>query len=89
MNLDLDENAHSPSYVPALGDVVLDAATHKVGRVMDRMCQLVQLRPLDGGLEWDASPHDLTPASPPAPRTTALSAAIAQVNAVSRRNGGT
>ncbi|MEU5977157.1 hypothetical protein [Streptomyces sp. NPDC047315] len=90
MNLDLDENARPHPYVPAPGDVVLDAATHKVGRVMDRMCQLVQLRPLNGGLEWDASPLDLTPAPSPAPHSAvALQAAVAQVNALSRRIGGT
>ncbi|MFH8614199.1 hypothetical protein ACH4E8_03860 [Streptomyces sp. NPDC017979] len=90
MNLDLDENVHPHPYVPTPGDVVLDAATHKVGRVMDQLCQLVQLRPLGGGLEWDASPHDLTPVPATEPRTAdALRAAVAQVNAASRRNGGT
>ncbi|MFI1827094.1 hypothetical protein ACH41E_11710 [Streptomyces sp. NPDC020412] len=34
---------------------------------MDQMCWLVQLRPLNGGREWDASPDDLTPVSRTAP----------------------
>lgn len=54
---------------PRTGDVVFDAATQKVGRVMDQMCRLVQLRPLEGGREWDASPDDLTPAALTPPPT--------------------
>ncbi|MFI6287167.1 hypothetical protein ACIBCM_20875 [Streptomyces sp. NPDC051018] len=77
----LEENAREHPYEPVPGDVVRDAATRRVGRVMDRMGLRVQLRPLNGGREWDAMPQDLSPAS----QSDAMSAAVAEANAQSWR----
>ncbi|MFE0425333.1 hypothetical protein [Streptomyces sp. NPDC058953] len=76
-----DRDAAPTAYIPAVDDVVLDSATHKVGRVMDRMSRLVQLRPLGGGLEWDAAAADLTPVEP----ADLLRRAVSEANAASRR----
>ncbi|QFR98032.1 hypothetical protein GBW32_26220 [Streptomyces tsukubensis] len=67
--------------VPAVGDAVRDTVRDRVGRVMGHIGPYVQLRPLAGGREWDASPdrlHTLTPAE-------LLSALVAEANARSRR----
>ncbi|WP_231650118.1 hypothetical protein, partial [Streptomyces clavuligerus] len=52
---------------PEVGQVVRDAATSAVGRVMGHVGGRVQLRPLRGGREWDALPEDLTPVLPAPP----------------------
>jgi hypothetical protein len=41
-------------YTPQIGELVHDEATHKVGRVADRIGPYWQLRPPGGGREWDA-----------------------------------
>ncbi|MGW1977453.1 hypothetical protein [Streptomyces sp. NPDC001889] len=67
-------------YEPTAGDVVRDAAGKRIGRVMGRVGGRIQLRPLNGGREWDALPEDLTPAV----QSDAMSAAVAEANAQSR-----
>ncbi|MEU5161578.1 hypothetical protein AB0G74_18490 [Streptomyces sp. NPDC020875] len=76
-----DGDAAPVAYIPAVGDVVLDSATHKVGRVMDRVSRLVQLRPVGGGQEWDAAVADLTPVKP----MDRIRKAVAEANEASRR----
>ncbi|MFE9567468.1 hypothetical protein ACFYMW_03065 [Streptomyces sp. NPDC006692] len=69
-------------YEPEPGDVVEDAGRGRVGRVMGHEGPYVQLRPLRGGLEWDAEPGGLEPVSQP--QSDALSAAVAETNQRSR-----
>ncbi|KUL51641.1 hypothetical protein ADL22_05970 [Streptomyces sp. NRRL F-4489] len=47
--------------MPAKGEIVRDLLRERVGRVMDHEDGCVQLRPLGGGVEWDADPADLEP----------------------------
>ncbi|MFI1867448.1 hypothetical protein [Streptomyces jumonjinensis] len=61
----------------AAGAVVRDAASKRVGRVMGHVGGRVQLRPLNGGREWDAFPEDLSPAA----QSDVMSAAVAVANA--------
>jgi hypothetical protein len=63
-----------------VGTVVVDEARGRVGEVMDRQGDRLQLRPLRGGREWDAHPARVRPAT----TSERLSAAVAAVNAVSR-----
>ncbi|MBC7271206.1 MAG: hypothetical protein H5T76_21255 [Streptomyces sp.] len=67
-------------YTPEIDDLVFDEATHRVGRVVDRVGPYWQLRPPGGGREWDAR-------GPLRPATLAerLSSEVALVNARSRR----
>ncbi|WP_240796577.1 hypothetical protein [Streptomyces sp. RFCAC02] len=44
-----------------IGGVVRDSATARVGRVMDLINGFVYLRPLSGGLEWDARVEAVRP----------------------------
>ncbi|MEU6271761.1 hypothetical protein ABZ871_04955 [Streptomyces populi] len=64
-----------------VGAIVHDTARDRVGRVMDHVGPYVQLRPLAGGLEWDADPGLLRPLTP----AESLSARVAEANARSRR----
>lgn len=68
------------SYEPRLHDTVMDAGAKKVGKVMGLVGPYVQLRPVGGGLEWDARPENLRPAT----TAEALSADVALANARSR-----
>jgi hypothetical protein len=66
-------------YTPQVDDLVWDEATRKVGRVMGRVGPYWQLRPVGGGLEWDAyGPLRLATAA------ERLSAGVALANARSR-----
>ncbi|MGA6226778.1 DUF6415 family natural product biosynthesis protein [Streptomyces umbrinus] len=67
-------------YAPALGDTVEDIQRQTIGRVMGFVGPYVQLRPVDGGREWDARREWLRPVS----LTEALSAGVAAANARSR-----
>ncbi|MFI6282597.1 hypothetical protein [Streptomyces sp. NPDC050988] len=67
-------------YAPALGDTVEDTRRRAIGRVMGFVGPYVQLRPVDGGREWDARQEWLRPVS----LTEALSAGVAAANARSR-----
>ncbi|MFF3555678.1 hypothetical protein ACFYXL_20000 [Streptomyces tsukubensis] len=68
------------SWAPGIGDAVCDTATRRIGRVMDRTSGLYQLRPLKGGIEWDADHRDLRPAA----ASDLLSAEVAVANVRSR-----
>ncbi|MGW6456399.1 hypothetical protein ACWF94_10800 [Streptomyces sp. NPDC055078] len=63
-----------------IGAVVRDSAVGRVGRVMGDVGGRVQLRPLNGGVEWDALPERLSPAA----QSDAMSEAVAEANAQSR-----
>ncbi|WP_189147477.1 hypothetical protein [Streptomyces lacrimifluminis] len=67
-------------YKPRLGDTVEDASTKKIGKVMGFEGPYVQLRPVGGGLEWDAQPGNLQLVAV----AVALSSAVAAANARSR-----
>jgi hypothetical protein len=65
---------------PAIGTIVKDTAKGVIGRVMGHEGPYVQLRPVAGGREWDASPDKLSPPS----AAENLSAGVAAANARSR-----
>ncbi|WP_030779625.1 hypothetical protein [Streptomyces sp. NRRL S-920] len=44
------------------GDLVIDTARQRLGRVMDHVGNRLQLRPPGGGREWDADPAYVRPA---------------------------
>ena len=68
------------AYKPNLGDTVEDTSANKVGKVMGFEGPYVQVRPIGGGLEWDARPDNLRPVT----GTEALRSAVAVANARSR-----
>lgn len=68
--------------VPSVGRTVHDTVRDRVGRVMGHVGPYVQLRPLAGGLEWDADPNHLRPLAP----AELLSALVAEANARSRQH---
>lgn len=68
------------AHKPAIGDTVEDTGRRKVGKVMGFEGPYVQLRPIGGGVEWDAELGKLRPLS----LTEALSAGVAEANARSR-----
>lgn len=63
-----------------VGDTVRDTERDRVGRVMGFLGGYVQLRPVGGGIEWDARPERLRPVTV----AEALSAGAARANARSR-----
>jgi hypothetical protein len=67
-------------YELKLGDLVEDTGAQRVGRVMGFEGPYVQLRPVDGGREWDARPERLRPAT----LAEVLSTGVAKANARSR-----
>ncbi|WP_405915900.1 hypothetical protein [Streptomyces sp. NBC_00728] len=67
--------------IPSVGATVHDTARDRVGRVMGHIGPYVQLRPLAGGIEWDADPNHLRPLTP----AELLSARVAEANARSRQ----
>lgn len=74
-----EEQAREHPYEPRVGDTVRDAKG-RVGRVMGVVGGRFQLRPLNGGLEWDTKADELTPAI----QSDALSGAVSEVNSRSR-----
>lgn len=76
-----ERQREAPAALEDVGGTALDARTGRVGRVMGHVGPYVQLRPLNGGTEWDARPEDLTPAQ----QSDALSPDVAAVNARSTR----
>ncbi|MCF3100116.1 hypothetical protein IPZ58_00740 [Streptomyces roseoverticillatus] len=58
----------------------VDTRTNRLGQVMDLHAGRVQLRPPQGGVEWDCPPEHTRPAS----EAEALRARVARLNAVSR-----
>ncbi|MCM2391037.1 hypothetical protein [Streptomyces albipurpureus] len=65
----------------AIGAVVRDADAKRVGEVMDYFTGIYFLRPLGGGQEWSVGGESLSLWT----RADQLSAAVATVNATSRR----
>ncbi|GHJ36004.1 hypothetical protein [Streptomyces sp. TS71-3] len=63
------------------GTPVRDTARNRIGVVMDHQGPYFQLRPLDGGREWDAAPEDVRPVGP----GEVLRARVADANQRSRR----
>ncbi|WP_406472617.1 hypothetical protein [Streptomyces sp. NBC_01615] len=68
--------------IPSVGATVHDTARDRVGRVMGQVGPYVQLRPLAGGIEWDADPNHLRLLTP----AEVLSALVAEANARSRQH---
>ncbi|HEY8981134.1 MAG TPA: hypothetical protein VIU15_16275 [Streptomyces sp.] len=62
------------------GDVVRDTGRDSVGEVMGFVGPYVQVRPVGGGVEWDARPELLRPAS----EAEVLSARVAVAKGRSR-----
>jgi len=60
------------TYTPQLGDTVEDTRRKRVGKVMGFEGPYVQLRPIGGGIEWDAGSDELRPLT----LTEALSATM-------------
>ncbi|MFI1157318.1 hypothetical protein [Streptomyces sioyaensis] len=85
MNSPTDEQPEDPSQDPALQKrtIARDIARERVGKVMDYMHGLYYLRPLEGGKEWSAEHHELTPI----PLSEALRGTVADVNQRHRRSG--
>jgi hypothetical protein len=65
---------------PGIGELAKDSAKGRIGVVMDEVGGRVQIRPLDGGREWDALPDDVEPPS----AQEELSARLAVRNSNSR-----
>ncbi|MGV9312224.1 hypothetical protein ACWDR0_08500 [Streptomyces sp. NPDC003691] len=72
-----DKGEGLSEWEPRIGVAVRDTATRRIGRVMDRVGGLYQLRPLKGGLEWDAHRDTLHPVT----ASDLLGAEVAVVNA--------
>ncbi|MBB5119931.1 hypothetical protein AF335_13370 [Streptomyces eurocidicus] len=68
--------------VPPAGPVsyAVDTRTDRLGQVMDRHAGRLQLRPPQGGVEWDCPPEYARPAS----EAETLRARVARLNAESR-----
>ncbi len=69
--------------VPAvpIGTPVRDTTRDRIGVVMDRQGPYFQLRPLDGGREWDVAPEHVEPVS----AREVLHARVAEANHRSRQ----
>lgn len=59
-----------------VGSTVRDTARDRIGVVMDDLGHHLQLRPLDGGREWDADPERVEPVGP----REVLRARVAEAN---------
>ncbi|MFC8507455.1 hypothetical protein ACFU3J_32690 [Streptomyces sp. NPDC057411] len=70
--------------VPEVGDLVRDTATGRVGFYVDSVSGRFLIRPVHGGLEWEAEPADVQLATP----MRELRARAAEINARSRRSLG-
>ncbi|MFJ3584209.1 hypothetical protein ACIPPS_18470 [Streptomyces sp. NPDC090127] len=67
--------------LPEVGDLVRDTSTGLVGFYVDSVAGRCLIRPVDGGREWEADPHDVQLATP----LRELRARAAEINARSRR----
>ncbi|MFG2140289.1 hypothetical protein [Streptomyces sp. NPDC048650] len=74
------ETAHEHPQHWEPGETAKDTRTGRVGRVMGHVGPRYQLRPLNGGKEWEADPDHLSPAA----QSDALSAAVGEANARTR-----
>ena len=76
-----EQDAGMPAaYEPRLGDTVEDTEASRIGKVAGFVGPYIQLRPIGGGLEWDARPERLRPVT----AGTALSEGVSLANARSR-----
>ncbi|WP_406200966.1 hypothetical protein OG331_27545 [Streptomyces sp. NBC_01017] len=48
---------------PGIGELAKDSARARIGVVMGEVGGRVQIRPIGGGAEWDALPHNVEPPS--------------------------
>ncbi|GGL87836.1 hypothetical protein GCM10010129_34590 [Streptomyces fumigatiscleroticus] len=78
---DPTESAPAP---PPPGAAVRDTASGRIGIVMGHEGPYLQLRPLDGGREWDADPDSVRPVGP----AELMHARVAAANARSRADLG-
>ncbi len=80
------EHTVKPDEEPAVvvGTRMHDVVHDRVGVVMEVKPQWVFLRPVHGGVEWQAMPEDLEPAAPVDRSTAELRARVAEVNRLSR-----
>ncbi|KES05341.1 hypothetical protein BU52_20530 [Streptomyces toyocaensis] len=44
---------------PGIGELAKDQQTGRIGLVMGEIGGRVQMRPMNGGIEWDAMPDDV------------------------------
>ncbi|MEV5511095.1 hypothetical protein [Streptomyces orinoci] len=65
------------------GTLAMDNARGRIGQVMDHLENRIQLRPVQGGLEWDATLEDLRPATP----SEELSAKVKAINSAAKLGG--
>lgn len=75
-------NARTNGYEPAIDDLVWDTIARRVGQVMGNVGVHWQLRPAEGGREWEAGAEELRPATP----SERLTFGVTQANA--RSTGG-
>ena len=61
---------------PAIGSHAVDVRDGRIGEVMGHVGGKVQLRPVEGGREWDCPPDSLGPA----PRAEVLRARVRKAN---------
>lgn len=79
--VDGPSEAQGHPYTLEVGSVARDTRRENlVGRVMAHDGARYQLRPLNGGVEWEAPAEDLVPAE----QSDAMSAEVARANAHSR-----
>jgi hypothetical protein len=78
------ETAHTSteSALP-VGTLAVDTRRDEVGEVRGHVGPYVQLRPVEGGCEWDARPEDVRPVS----AAESLSRRVSDANRRSRRGG--
>ncbi|MFI6287473.1 hypothetical protein ACIBCM_22465 [Streptomyces sp. NPDC051018] len=69
---------------PEVGKAVRDTRLGRIGVVMGGVGPYVQLRPLQGGREWDADPEHIEPVTV----LEVLSVRVAEANANSRTRRG-
>ncbi|MEU3600571.1 hypothetical protein ABZ714_17910 [Streptomyces sp. NPDC006798] len=72
---------HPGPWEPQVGDTVRDTARDRIGRVVARTPPRYALRPLGGGIEWDAFPTDLRPVK----TTDLLRPSLTEINKRSSR----
>ncbi|MET9531001.1 hypothetical protein ABZY02_10565 [Streptomyces sp. NPDC006649] len=85
MSVQNGPNRQEPSYVPALGTLMVDTGHgNQVGEFRGLAGPYWSLRPVSGGAEWEAVPEQVrTPT-----RVELLTAEIARINVRSRRRLG-
>lgn len=59
-----DKRDDPPPEALAVGELVHDAQRDRIGVYMGQVGCYMQLRPVGGGLEWDARPADVHPIPP-------------------------